>query len=403
MKCQEAGDAMRVCRRTRATKIFAIVLAFPITLYLLLKYEPVPIPILISKPLKAVYDLHPTYEYESLYRTRADHAFEVDLESKLVFLEKALRINAPKDRSDVIANRTIWQSTTTELAGIWSSWVTQWRYNNEDWKHKLYTSPPADLLPLFETVPDIGAANTTYPEIRNDLFRYLLLWYHGGAWSEIDTWNRVAMRNCQPILTVLENKKNVSLMVGIDVDEPYFSQDTIKAHKWSRGFGFSQSTIWAPKRFDPILRKAIVRSISHAMVHATLPPDTWKQKLEAHIIAHTDYGYEVSGAGMFTDLVLEMLSQNLKDDHLMRDRDAGLERRVTWKHFRKRKQVLWIEPDQMKESVGDYLKGIAVLPIDVWGSGQSHSGSGSSESDQACVNHVHNWRPQKQWKHRIFG
>jgi len=106
---------------------------------------------------------------------------------------------------------------------------------------------------------------------------------------------------------------------------------------------------------------------------------------------------------MFTDLVLEMLSQNLKDDHLMRDRDAGLERRVTWKHFRKRKQVLWIEPDQMKESVGDYLKGIAVLPIDVWGSGQSHSGSGSSESDQACVNHVHNWRPQKQWKHRIFG
>jgi alpha 1,6-mannosyltransferase len=390
---------MRSFRRSRTTRVLAVVLIISTLLYILLEYEPVALPALVTVPVQDFYDHHPTYEYTSIYRENADTAFEVTLESKLIFLERALLSNLPEKSNGPIADRTIWQNTSPELADIWSSWVTQWRFNNEDWKHKLYTSPPKEFPPLFETIPEIAAANETYSEIRNDLFRYLLLWYHGGMWSEIDTWNRVSMRNCQPIVSVLKNEKDISLMVGIDVDEPYFSQETIQRRKWSRGFGFGQSTIWAPRRFDPIVRKAIVRTISHAMVQASLQPHNRGIGVETS----SRHANEISGPGMFTDIVLEVLSQNLKVEHTLRDRDAGLERRVTWKHFRKLNKVLWITPDQYKESHGENMGGLAVLPIDVWSSGQSHSGSGPSESEDACVNHVHNWRPKKQWKERIFG
>lgn len=97
-------------------------------------------------------------------------------------------------------------------------------------------------------------------------------------------------------------------MVGVDVDEPFFSQETIKARKWSRGFGLGQSTIWAPRRFDPILRKAIVRTISHAMIQSSLEQHTWRSKFQTH----ENHANETSGGGMFTDIVLEVLSQSLK-------------------------------------------------------------------------------------------
>lgn len=395
---QKIGDAMRVCRRSRSAKLVIVVLVSSITLYLILNNEHVSLPVIRSVPIQDVYDSHPTYEYTSLYRTKADPIFEVALESKLVFLERVLKGDLPNDHIDLIANRTIWQTTSPDLAQIWTSWVTQWRFNNEDWKHKLYTSLPPNLLPLFETVPEIAAASANYPEIQADLTKYLLLWYHGGMWSEIDTWNRVSMRNCQPVATVLQKLEDVSLMVGVDIDEPFFSQETIKARKWSRGFGFGQSTIWAPRRFDPILRKAIVRTISHAMTQSSLEGDTWRSKSQNR----ENHAHEISGGGMFTDIVLEVLTQNLKDDHTLRDRDAGLERRVSWKKFRRLKHVLWITADQLKENVGDDMRGLSVLPIDVWSSGQSHSGSGPSESAEACVNHVHDWRPDTQSKDKIF-
>lgn len=109
---------MRVCRRRRANKLLAIVLASLTILYLTLKNTAVILPTIIPKPTHDVYDSYPTYEYTSLYRTKADPVFEVALESKLVFLERVLKGNLPKEQSGLIANRTIWQSTTPELAQI---------------------------------------------------------------------------------------------------------------------------------------------------------------------------------------------------------------------------------------------------------------------------------------------
>jgi hypothetical protein len=116
-----------------------------------------------------------------------------------------------------------------------------------------------------------------------------------------------------------------------------------------------------------------------------------------------EYMEELSGAGMFTDLVLEMLSKTLKGDHRLRDRDAGLERRVTWKKFRALKRIIWVEPDDIKEELESEMRGLSIVPINVWESGQTHSGSGTSDHDDACVNHVHGRRPRREWHERLFG
>jgi hypothetical protein len=109
---------------------------------------------------------------------------------------------------------------------------------------------------------------------------------------------------------------------------------------------------------------------------------------------------EISGAGMFTDVVLELLSDGLKEDHELRDRDAGLERRVSWKKFKGLKSTAWLEPNQTKD--GQDMRGIAILPINVWSNGQNHSGSGTFEADDACVNHIYGTRPKKELYERLF-
>ena len=106
---------------------------------------------------------------------------------------------------------------------------------------------------------------------------------------------------------------------------------------------------------------------------------------------------------VFTDVVLETLSAALAEEHEMRDRDAGLERRVTWKKFRGLKEVLWMEGEQIKEGSEDDLRGLSVLPINVWGNGKSHSKSGTSEHPMACVNHMPGFRPKQDLKRKVFG
>lgn len=252
----------------------------------------------------------------------------------------------------------------------YKAWTEQWRTNNKGWGYNLYTSVPAELLSLFSTIPQIAEVIERHPAIQADLVRYLTLWYYGGLFADIETWERVSLSACHPILEVTKFGADVSLMVGVGFDEPYFTPSVLKSRDWTRGVGFATPVIWAPKRFDPILRKAIIRSVSHARSF---------QELGGSIV-------EVSGWGMLTDVVLEILSTNLQEGHMLRDRDAGLERRVTWKQFKELNETIWIEPDELVEKAD--MRGLAILPIDVWGNGQSHSGSGPTSAEIACVNHI---------------
>lgn len=383
--------------RRRTVQLLCYLLALASISYLLVRHE-APISIVEDNHKDAQHEAFPTYEYISDYRVQADHAFENQLEAQLLDLENATRHALPKPRSILQASRTIWQIASPREAEAWRSWNAQWPNANPEWSYQLYSSLPDDLLEAFESIPNITSAIKDFPTIRQDLQRYMLLWYNGGLYADINTWDRVALGDCFPTKAVLQKQREISLMIGVDTDEPYLSRKTIDAWQWTRGFGFGLSVMWAPTRFDPLLRKAIVRSISHAHLQKNCLKHAW-----GDVIPHSHRDPEVSGPGMFTDVVLEALSNNLEADDALRDRDAGLERRVTWKRFRALKQPIWIEADPTRYTLGDELRGLAVLPINIWGSGQHHSRSGSTDDAEACINRVHGWKIRKTWREKVLG
>jgi alpha 1,6-mannosyltransferase len=336
----------------------------------------------------------------SAYRREANHTFEAALDAQLQTLEKTIRSTLPaNEENHLLANLTIHQITTASVAAQMSAWVDQWRTNNPGWTYNLLTTHPTSLLSLFSSIPSIVSAYEAYPSLRHDLTRSLTLWYYGGFYTDVDTWERVSLRDCWPIVDVMQGGKGVSLMVGVERDEPFYSQLAIEERGWSRGFGFGLGTVWAPRRLDPILRKVVVRSISHAEVQRKLSDGRgWRGMFQADW--EECERSEISGEGMFTDAVLEALSEGLKEDHELRDRDAGLEKRVSWKKFKGLQNTLWIEANEAKD--GQDMQGIAVLPINVWSNGQNHSGSGSFEAEDACVNRVFGWKPKKEWYEKFF-
>ncbi|OWP04802.1 hypothetical protein B2J93_4084 [Marssonina coronariae] len=366
----------------------------PLTLfYILVIYEPVPLSRLSHPRRKIDYDAHPTYEYTSLYRQKADLAFEQALDKKLLSLEQDT-ISLLDEADDLEADAVIWQLTTPDVATALKEWTKQWKLNNRDWDYFLLTARPAELYGYFESIPEIDAMKETSQDIQNDLTRYMLLWYHGGFYADVETWNRISLLDCKPIYdyTAREQGHNVSLMIGVETDEPYISAKQLREWRWARGFGFGQASMWAPMRFDPILRKAIVRTISNSRTQGRSAHEGWIQSLKNHVLGGRSE--EVSGRGMFTDLVLEVLSESLKEDHRMRDRDAGLEHRVTWKKFRAMRETAWMDVSQVKEGSEDNMRGLAVLPVNIWYSGQNHSRSGSFEHPSACINYVPGFTPK---------
>ncbi|CZT51966.1 uncharacterized protein RSE6_13193 [Rhynchosporium secalis] len=396
----------------RPRRVIYILVAL-LLLYLLIAYEPVPLPVLARAPKKVTYDARPTYEYLSLYRQKADLKFEAIVDEKLRSLEREIIKGLPNNqtRDTLVTNLTIWQLTNKKTAAELAAFADQWRDNNKDWIYQLFTGTPGGLYEHFESVPEIANVNFTSKTVQDDLTRYLLLWFHGGFYASVETWNRLALRDCSPIATVLQHHKNTGLMIGVDRDEPYLSDATLKDWQWARGVGFGQTAMWAAVRFDPIIRKAIVRTISHAWTHEDMEKGTWREKYTAKVegaimeklTARVDYSGEISGNGMLTDIILETLSATLKKDHKLKDPDAGLEKRVTWRKFWKLREVLWIDRDQLEEGSKDDIRGLTVLPINVWGSGKSHSRSGAFDSEEACINHSPNWRPPKDLKKKIFG
>lgn len=359
-------------------------------------------------PTPARKELHsyPIYEYTSVYRLQADLQFEESLAQKLTSIEKKVMTGLYSSdlkkwdgfsSSNLIANHTIWQIASLREKKLWLTWATQWSDSNPDWTHIIRTSSPNDLLEIIRSFPELQDAIKRFSYIRKDLIRHILLWYYGGFYASIDTWSRVALHDCSPISSVLDsNEIKIGLMIGVATDEPFLSFKTMEQWGWLRSFGFSQDVLWAPLRFNPLLKTAIVRSLSHARTHETLG-----KGLGIGFEAKTKLIEEISGAAMFTDVILESLSKTLSEDDSLRDPDAGIARRVTWKKFSKLKKPIWIEGD----FTSDYNRthGLAILPINVWSNSQDHSRAGSDSVDSACVNQPHGINLKKTWRDTDFG
>ncbi|KAI9648196.1 hypothetical protein NHQ30_002828 [Ciborinia camelliae] len=355
----------------------------------------------------------PIYEHISPYRQNANRTQEELLEKQLIRIEENIKSSIAEQGKDIRAGKIIWQLTSSAEAPIWKDWTQQWRITNPDWEVKQYTSSPGpDILPYFQSVPSIAQTLSEYPELETDIFRWLLLWYHGGFFLEPDIWPRVAIQECfdldsiqHPSLSIprkfpnstnryveqRERSSPISLVVGIDIDEPYMAPHIQESWSWTRSFSLGAYAMWAPGRFDPLLRKAIVRCVQHSSMG-----------LFGAEVDPKESG-EVCGGAMLTDIVLEMLSENLKDIHPVRDMDAGLERRVTWKKFRSLKHPYWFSSKDFKDGVDENLRGLGVLPINVWGSGQRHSGSMRFDHEDVCANHAYGKKPYVSFWQKVFG
>lgn len=227
----------------------------------------------------------------------------------------------------------------------------------------------------------------------------------------------LSIEDCAPLSPLFDDdddidppssKPIVFLVIGIEIDEPYASPNLMRKWRWIRTYGFGQYTMYAPRRFSPLLRRAIARVLAQTRQHyqsASWVERYWRRVDEATIL-------ELTGPGVFTDAILDGLSDALPATHpLVRtsvEMDYGGELsagpRVTWAPFYRLKESLWLNASDAV--AGREFGGLGVMPIRVWGNGQRHSQAGWYDDEEACVNHHFRgtWKPWKQtWSEYLFG
>jgi alpha 1,6-mannosyltransferase len=381
--------------RMRRWRIIRILLLLATGWILWSNHHKIVLPSRTLSPRTPIYTSHATYNYTSIYREHANRSFEDSLDAKL----DALSQTALKSNSKLKASLNIHQIGTAESVRQYGNFIKQWRTSNPGWGYELVTGHPERLLDLYDSVPEISTAYNTYPALQHDLAKYLMLWAHGGFYTDVDTWPRFSLRDCPPITE--GTHRDVSLMVGVERDEVFFNDVELQARGWSRRFGFGTHTLWALQRFDPVLRQAIVRSISHAQTRRELSGSgNLVAAIQRTAVWDHEEAWEISGGGVLTDIVLEVLNESLKEEHWPGDKEVGTERKLSWKPFRLLKWNLWFDTWKAKEESG--MRGIAIVPVTLWNNGQNHSASGPFDSRSACVNHVSSLSSTDAWYKKGF-
>lgn len=267
----------------------------------------------------------------------------------------------------------------------------------------------------LSAVPEIALVYKSYPYyvLRTDLLRYLLLWYYGGFYADIDVFPARPIKGCpdmKPLFVADHKLADISLVVGIELDEPYVSPRGMREWHWTRRYGFMQYTMYAPRRFSPVLREIIARAMAHTKQHNERFTSVLSGYSQSTILG-------ITGPDVVTDAVLDVLSITLPTTHrlmnISMDKDAGIDnlpvssvtgetlRRVTWAPFHRLDKTLCVEDSEA--SLEGSMGGICVLPVNAWGNGQRHSGSEGFDSPRACVNHRFRGSWKKGWWQSVFG
>lgn len=236
-----------------------------------------------------------------------------------------------------------------------------------------------------------------------------MLWYHGGYYADLDVIPALPIRDCpslQATAVQQDSKSRISLIIGIESDEPFATPEMGKQWQGARKYGFIQYTLYAPRRFSPVLREVIVRVLSHTKQH--FDRQKW---LFGEFYDHYDERttHEITGPGVFTDTILDMLSETLLASHPLVVQSVEAEsnytdspsKRVTWAPFHRIQEPVCI--DASESAPGKQMGGLCVLPVTAWGNGQRHSGSVPFNSPNACVNHLFSGSWKKSWFARLVG
>ncbi|KAL4881771.1 hypothetical protein BJY04DRAFT_227556 [Aspergillus karnatakaensis] len=398
-----------------------------LALYIIYHYIPLSFPVpsrnrtVVSGKWLPDYDTEeaPRYLHHSSFRANPDREYERKVSDALLEIEKrVLSENGGNKR----AEERIWQlrlgTAGRKLEEIERGGDSlKFEEKNGDWAYTLVTDEYAHefLTTILPTIPELKKLYDSYPYhvIRSDLLRYLLLWYYGGYYADMDVYPAKSIKQCpslKPLFSDLgTGHTDVSLVVGVEIDEPHASMQLMRDWHWIRTYGFIQYTMFAPQRFSPLLREVIVRVLSY-----TRQQNKWSIPLigprynEKTIL-------EVTGPGVFTDAILDALSDSLPTTHPMiaksvkADEKIGdlaapwgeIDRRLTWAPFHKLQQPICV--DGQETAVGKTNGGVCVLPINAWGNGQRHSGAENFRSQHACINHRFGGTWKKGWWQRHFG
>ncbi|KAE8554866.1 hypothetical protein EYB25_003413 [Talaromyces marneffei] len=358
-------------------------------------------------------DTRPRFWYRSHFRNNPDFEYEHRISNALQGIERDVLAG---NGGNTLAEERIWQiARDEEQRGDDSKALER---QNRVWTYSLMTDEKAlDFIDnVLSTVPEIAQIYHSYPYyvLRTDLLRYLLLWYYGGFYADIDVFPARPIKGCPDLrpLFFSNNQElgNISLVVGIELDEPYVSERGMREWHWTRRYGFLQYTMYAPRRFSPVLREIVTRVMAHTKQH--------NERLASYFLGYSESTIlGISGPDVVTDAVLDVLSTTLPPTHRLMnvsmEKDAGIdplpvshvtgetERRVTWAPFHRINEPLCV--DDVEAVHEGSLGGICVLPVNAWGNGQRHSGSEGFESSRACVNHRFRGSWKKGWWQTHFG
>ncbi|RAL13851.1 uncharacterized protein BO97DRAFT_27934 [Aspergillus homomorphus CBS 101889] len=354
--------------------------------------------------------------YTSSFRRNPDLEYERRLANALQELERAV---LERHKGNSVAEDRIWQiAKDASQRGPDSIYLQE---RNPGWAYTLVSDAEASkfVADKFSAIPEIAQVYESYPYhvLRADLLRYLLLYYYGGFYADMDIYPARPINECPALQSIPKptvddpmHSGNVSLVVGVELDEPYASPKTMRFWHWTRSYGLIQYTMYAPRRFSPLLREIIVRCLSHS-----------RQYNQQHggILGRFSYNKNailgITGPDVLTDAILDALSSSLPASHpfvqksVGVDQDIGdlissegkIQRRVTWAPFHDLSEPICA--DATESIPGTPMGGLCVVPISVWGNGQRHSKAEGFNSPHACLNHRFGGSWKKGWRERLFG
>ncbi|KAF8459332.1 nucleotide-diphospho-sugar transferase [Terfezia claveryi] len=385
----------------------------------------------------------PEFQFYSPYRGSPDVEFEEMLDSVLREIERKLRPERtvsegwPKKIWQVWLSKG-WQPGDLDSDGFSPEKETQdgkedqkirymkaWKEVNPDYEHTLLTDLKADTFvsTYYSSIPALVHLYRTFPVpvMKADLLRYLLLFIYGGVWVDHDVWPVKPLSACPFQIHLPTSESGVSphtsLLVGIEIDEPFVTAKTRRHWHWSRIYGLIQYHMVA-KPFSPFLRRAIVRVVAHAYTHGKRKNSgvkgLWGWVSTNGGVWTGEYSeieiLEITGPGVWTDAILDTLTDAVLKSPTPQTKGfldtIGEEERVTWRAFSgitKPTEVVLMPGESASVRVEVEPVGIYVLPINFWGNGQRHSGAKNFLAEEACVNHLFLRSWKKGWYEWAFG
>lgn len=263
--------------------------------------------------------------------------------------------------------------TTTFPKKIWQTWkidplefedrdharARTWTEKNPGYRYEVLTD--GNDLHYVET--NFGPAGLNRPDIvyfyksltakiiKADLLRYLILYWEGGVYADIDV---EALQPVDNFIPPHFDKADVDLVISVEIDEPLWVNHSILGPKSQ---SFCQWTIMSKPRNPAILR--IVNNVINWLTDVARKQDVHVSEIKLNF----DDVLSGTGPSAFTIAILDQMKA-----------DTG------------RKTIEWL-PMFHNMSEPKLVGRTLVLTVDSFAAGQGHSNSGSHDSPRALVKH----------------